>query len=199
MQGPYDYPGLQRGPSSCWCHRLETRTGAVRTFINVLAGDFTWFLLFSTAHPNHSIFCLICNYYNSGGYGAQIIARPVLYDILRRGIPADKIHMKKKLVSYFDEDDSVTLDFADGTQYKGHVLIGADGAYSTVRRLMYAKIKEAGQLPEEDEGALPYRTTCLVGQTAPQSPEEFPEMRTEECTFYAVRGIIEPYTVQLLI
>ncbi|KAF9314650.1 hypothetical protein BG003_003941 [Podila horticola] len=129
-----------------------------------------------------------------GGYGAQIIARPVLYDILRRGIPADKIHMKKKLVSYFDEDDSVTLDFADGTQYKGHVLIGADGAYSTVRRLMYAKIKEAGQLPEEDEGALPYRTTCLVGQTAPQSPEEFPEMRTEECTFYAVRGIIEPYT-----
>lgn len=103
--------------------------------------------------------------------------------------------MNKKLVSYFDDDDSVTLDFADGTQYKGHVLIGADGAYSTVRKLMYAKIKEVGKLPEEDEGALPYRTTCLVGQTTPQNPEEFPEMRTEDCTFYSVRGINEPYTV----
>lgn len=103
--------------------------------------------------------------------------------------------MGKKLVSYFDEEDAVYLNFADDTQYKGHILIGADGAYSTVRKLMYAKIKEEGMLPESDEGELPYRTTCLVGQTTPQNPEDFPEMRTEECTFYSVRGIKEPYTV----
>jgi len=121
-----------------------------------------------------------------------------LYDILRRRIPAGKIHMGKKLVSYFDEEDAVYLNFADDTQYKGHILIGADGAYSTVRKLMYAKIKEEGMLPESDEGELPYRTTCLVGQTTPQNPEDFPEMRTEECTFYSVRGIKEPYTVSVL-
>lgn len=105
--------------------------------------------------------------------------------------------MGKKLVSYFDEEDAVYLNFADGTQSKGHILIGADGAYSTVRKLMYAKIKEEGMLPESDEGHLPYRTTCLVGQTTPQNPEDFPEMQTEECTFYSVRGINEPYSVSV--
>ncbi|KAG0331742.1 hypothetical protein BG004_001524 [Podila humilis] len=129
-----------------------------------------------------------------GGYGAQIIARPVLYDILLSKIPPSKIQMGKKLVSFTDDEQSVTIHFADGTTHSGHVLVGADGAYSTVRSNMHTKLKAKGKLSKEDEGGLPYRTTCLVGQTEPLNPEEFPELEGDDCTFYSVMGIERPYT-----
>ncbi|KAF8962663.1 hypothetical protein BGZ46_001130 [Entomortierella lignicola] len=94
------------------------------------------------------------------GYLTRIIARPKLYHILLSRVPTEKIHMGKKVVSYTQEplsafspslstqshqqrqqrvpeSKSIVVDCEDGSQYWGDVLVGADGAYSVTRQLMY--------------------------------------------------------------
>lgn len=74
--------------------------------------------------------------------------------------------------------------------------MGADGAYSGVRQNLYKQLKEQKKLPTADDGALPFTCTCLVGQTRPLDPKEFPEILEEECSFRSLFGDERPYTVR---
>lgn len=85
-------------------------------------------------------------------------------------------HFFKKFRSYETlEDGQVAIQFADGTETKCDILIGADGVRSTVRQAMYTKFEQRalaqGQSAEESKkfrfyippkwsGELLYR--CLV-------------------------------------
>ncbi|KAG0282102.1 hypothetical protein BGZ96_000832 [Linnemannia gamsii] len=128
------------------------------------------------------------------GYAQYIIARPILYDLLQRQIPAHKILLKKRILTINEEDDKVTIQAADNTVYEGDLLVGADGAYSAVRQRLYEKLKLKELLPKVDDEELPFNCTCLVGQTTYMDPEEFPVLKNPCSQVLTVRGIEVPYT-----
>ena len=58
----------------------------------------------------------------------------LIYSTLRRHIPIENYHQDKKLIDIQQNEEQVTAIFADGTKAIGDLLIGADGASSTVRQ-----------------------------------------------------------------
>jgi 2-polyprenyl-6-methoxyphenol hydroxylase-like FAD-dependent oxidoreductase len=91
--------------------------------------------------------------------------------------------------------NGVLIRFSDGTEAEGDILVGADGAYSAVRQGLYAKLKKTKKLPMSDELPLPFSTVCLVAQTRPLTPEEFPEISLDKCQFRNTIGTNKMYTV----
>ncbi|KAF9327939.1 hypothetical protein BG006_008832 [Podila minutissima] len=106
--------------------------------------------------------------------------------------------MGKNIVSFSQDNDAVVVTCEDGAEFRGNILVGADGVYSSVRRNMYAQMmqnpsKEA-QLPESDKEQLSFTSTCLVGQTAPLDTSKFPFVKGTDCKVGSVVGDNRPYT-----
>ena len=118
-----------------------------------------------------------------------------MYDILYSRVPKEKILHNKNVQTIVNEEHGVRVMCADGSTYKGDILVGADGAYSLVRQSIYKQLKEKNKLPAEDSRPLPYNCLCLVGQTAPLDPEEFPEVKETNCVFNTMDSIDVPYVV----
>ncbi|KAF9166977.1 hypothetical protein DFQ26_006241 [Actinomortierella ambigua] len=102
------------------------------------------------------------------GYPSVFFARPDLADVLLKHVPAHKVQWGKKIVSSMQSSDGVTVHCADGSSYDGDILIGADGAYSAVRRSIYRNMEEKGSpVPKEDTEALRFDQFCILGVTKP--------------------------------
>jgi 2-polyprenyl-6-methoxyphenol hydroxylase-like FAD-dependent oxidoreductase len=71
-------------------------------------------------------------------YGAPYLCmhRAELHDALMSALPADIVHVGKKLVGLDQAAGRVTLTFADGTRASADAVIGADGVHSTVRDII---------------------------------------------------------------
>src|SRR5947209_17216766 len=71
-------------------------------------------------------------------YGAPYLCmhRADLHGALASVLPADIVHLGKKLVGLDQTGDRVTLTFADGTKASADAVIGADGVHSTVRDII---------------------------------------------------------------
>ncbi|KAG0311443.1 hypothetical protein BGZ97_011873 [Linnemannia gamsii] len=129
------------------------------------------------------------------GYLHYVVARPALYDLLLKLVPADKIHFGKRVLNVTEKDDVVSVHTSDNGIYEGDVIVGADGAYSAVRQRLYEKLKSEGTLPPEDYEELPFSCTCLVGQTMALDPEEFPIVNAPDSQFLTVHGNNKPFTL----
>ena len=71
--------------------------------------------------------------------GVFKIHRADLQRVLLKGALAHaRVHLAKKLVSYTEHPDSVSLEFVDGSKRTCELLVGADGIKSIVRRLFLA-------------------------------------------------------------
>ncbi|KAG0201736.1 hypothetical protein BGX28_005547 [Mortierella sp. GBA30] len=132
------------------------------------------------------------------GYKEYIVARPVLYNILLKQIPPKKIHFGKRVLSISQGDEGVLIRTADGSNYEGDILVGADGAYSAIRKSMYERLKKDNKLPRSDDADLPFSSTCIVGQTLPLDPEEYPQLKKQVCDFYSTLGENKPYSWMIL-
>ncbi|OAQ29967.1 FAD/NAD(P)-binding domain-containing protein [Linnemannia elongata AG-77] len=129
--------------------------------------------------------------FGSTGY---IVARPMLYDILRSKVPSERFHMNKKILSLQQGGNGALIRCSDGSTIEGDIIVGADGAYSAVRQNMYAQLKKNKKLPASDDVDLPFSTVCLVGQTRPLNPEEYPNLKLEDCQFMQTLGDKKPYS-----
>lgn len=134
--------------------------------------------------------------FGSKGY---IVARPMLYDILRSKVPAERFHMSKKILSLQQGGNGALIRCSDGSTIEGGIIVGADGAYSAVRQNIYAQLKKDKKLPASDDVDLPFSTVCLVGQTRPLDPEEYPNLKLEDCQFMRTLGDNKPYSVRQMI
>ncbi|KAF9080090.1 hypothetical protein BGX23_002652, partial [Mortierella sp. AD031] len=86
---------------------------------------------------------------------------------------------------------------SDGSTYKGDILVGADGACSTVRQLHFDRLKNEGKLCKGDREHLPFRSIWLAGRTPVPDPVKASEVNTSHCDFYAVARDKRPYTVMV--
>ncbi|KAF9402266.1 hypothetical protein BGZ94_004980, partial [Podila epigama] len=123
------------------------------------------------------------------GYKEYIVARPDIYGLLWRQVPKERIHLGKKILSYQQNEDQVTIHCSDGSEYDGDIVVGADGAYSAIRQQLYKEFKKKNKLPRSDDVPLPFSSVCLVGQTGVLDPEDFPDMKKDTCQFYSILGV----------
>ncbi|GJJ71374.1 hypothetical protein EMPS_03724 [Entomortierella parvispora] len=121
-----------------------------------------------------------------GGYASQLFARPDLYELMLRQVPAEKILMSKKVLKVEEEDSKVHIHCSDGTSYMGDILVGADGAYSAVRQAAYKEMAAEGTLPKEDAADLVAGYTTMVGVTSAVDPEKYPQLKGDHSFFQCV-------------
>ena len=76
-------------------------------------------------------------------YGAPYLCmhRADLHDALASVVPAEIVHLNKKLVGLAQTGKHVTLAFADERQATADLVIGADGVHSTVRDIILGSEK----------------------------------------------------------
>jgi 2-polyprenyl-6-methoxyphenol hydroxylase-like FAD-dependent oxidoreductase len=71
-------------------------------------------------------------------FGAPFLCmhRADLHDALYSALPAEIVHLNKKLVGLDQDNSQVTLSFVDGSKATADAVIGADGVHSIVRSLI---------------------------------------------------------------
>ncbi|KAF9159322.1 hypothetical protein DFQ26_006637 [Actinomortierella ambigua] len=105
--------------------------------------------------------------YGSNNY---MLPRSKLHEVMSRLIPTEKILYGKKVTSVQQNDEGALVICNENEIYHGDIIVGADGAYSSVRTSLYKQLKAKGQLPTEDDTDPPFNTLCLVGTTPPLPP-----------------------------
>ncbi|KAG0331990.1 hypothetical protein BG004_001429 [Podila humilis] len=110
------------------------------------------------------------------GCNNRVISRPELFTILQGNIPRHQIHLGKRVLSFSQTERGVDVRCSDNSLYHADIIDGADGAYSAIRQIMYQDPEVAPSISPADKGALPFKCVCLVGQTIPLDPEDFPQL-----------------------
>jgi hypothetical protein len=108
----------------------------------------------------------------------------------------EKVHFNKRVLSHYETDDLVVIRTSDGKEHHGHILVGADGAYSGVRQSLFEKLEKEHRLPRSDKDSLKASVVCLVGQTRPLDPTIHPALEERNTRFDTVIGDTGPYFVR---
>ncbi|KAG0199147.1 hypothetical protein BGX33_011862 [Mortierella sp. NVP41] len=109
-------------------------------------------------------------------------------------LATEMIHKGKKVISMYQDEKSVLVNFADGSQYEGDILVGADGAYSVVRQSLFEIVDQEDKLPASDAEDLPYSCIALSGHSAPLDPQKFPSLKDEYCHYNNTLFNDKPYS-----
>jgi 2-polyprenyl-6-methoxyphenol hydroxylase-like FAD-dependent oxidoreductase len=126
-----------------------------------------------------------------------VFSRPELYDILLSEIPKERIWFNKRVLSMTKTINGTEINCSDNSSYEADIIVGADGAYSSIRQNIYRTMSELGTLPASDskDMAMPY--LCMVGTTTPRDPEKYPELKDLHTHIHHVIGDSTPYSVRL--
>ncbi|KAK3816961.1 MAG: hypothetical protein JOS17DRAFT_400312 [Linnemannia elongata] len=152
---------------------------------------------FSTNHESEGPFSTLDYTPMEGitGYPGYIVSRPMFYDLLLKQIPTTKILFGRRVVNILEKESKVMVQTADNRRFEGDILVGADGAYSTVRQGMYEMLRQQGRLSKTDQEDLPFSCTCLVGQTRSLDPEDFPVLKEKSSRYFLTLAHDQPYSV----
>ena len=85
--------------------------------------------------------------------------RADLHDMLARAareLKGDVIHLNRRVTGFTEDEDGVTLHFADGSSARGDLLVGADGLKSVIARQI------VGEIPATYTGDAAWRVTIPV-------------------------------------
>ncbi|KAF9901317.1 hypothetical protein EC991_006273 [Linnemannia zychae] len=128
------------------------------------------------------------DYEQMSGYETLFFARPDMYNLIRSKVSPSNITMGKKVVSIINSTENVKIICSDGSSYEGDILVGADGAYSTIRREMHAQMEKEGVLSKEDAQDFTVPYVCMVGTTTPQDSEKYPELKDSVSYMHHIIG-----------
>ncbi len=135
---------------------------------------------------------------DGGSHGAypRVISRHDLMQILHDGLPAEaqaKLLPNKKVVGVSTDSDGVTVTCADGTTYTGTIVVGADGAHSTVRDQMRTATLQTTSSVDEANDEKPFLTTyrsmwIRFPTVSPIVPGDASETHGYDCTLQLFAG-----------
>ncbi|KAF9090380.1 hypothetical protein BGX23_006017 [Mortierella sp. AD031] len=130
------------------------------------------------------------------GSDTVVLPRPEFYEILLSRIPRENIFFGKRVsaIQELSKENKIEVTCADDTKYQGDILVGADGAYSSVRQCLYKKLESERVLPESDARDLKCGFVMMVGITDPVDPEKYPALKDEYSLFSQVIGINNSYS-----
>ncbi|KAJ5511075.1 Monooxygenase FAD-binding [Penicillium expansum] len=111
-----------------------------------------------------------------------ILQRPIIFMERCKALEAlhshvqdkSKLHARTAVVGYEETAQGVIVTTEDGEQYHGHILIGADGIHSKVRKLMAEKISVVDQsLAMEINEAFTSEYNCIFGVSRNDPENQF--------------------------
>ncbi|KAF9114064.1 hypothetical protein BGX27_000195 [Mortierella sp. AM989] len=123
------------------------------------------------------------------GYENLMITRKKLYDILLKKIPSYKISFRKRIIDVEDIDNRVVIHCSDNTSYAGSLLIGADGACSSIRQSLYRRLNEDGLLPKKDTRDFGVSYVSIVGVAKPKNPYIYSQLQSDFPPYDSVVGL----------
>jgi len=100
------------------------------------------------------------------GFAFIAFRRKLALEVLLEGIKdKSKCLNHAKAVLFREDDSGVEVTCADGTVYKGDILVGADGIHSPVREFMYSELEKTDQkhLVAKSRKGLRADYTCVFG------------------------------------
>ncbi|KAG0347712.1 hypothetical protein BG004_007123 [Podila humilis] len=119
----------------------------------------------------------------------RLISRSELFTMLLGQIPKHHVLFGKRVLSFSQDEFGVNVRCADNTLYHADIIVGADGAYSAIRQIMYQDPEVKEQLSASiGKNELPFRCVCLVGETIPLEPDDFPDLKDEYVKVHSVTG-----------
>ncbi|KAG0001419.1 hypothetical protein BGZ65_003507 [Modicella reniformis] len=136
------------------------------------------------------------------GYPLLVMPRPALYNILLSKIPKHKILLGKRVLSTSQSELGILVRCADGSTYSGDILVGSDGANSSVRQNLYRQLEALTPGPtsilpplslsvpgnDSDEKSRLDWSWCIVGITNPLDRDQYAELGQPYSDFVAVMG-----------
>ncbi|KAF8937997.1 hypothetical protein BGZ47_008764 [Haplosporangium gracile] len=108
-------------------------------------------------------------------------------------IPSGKIHMSKRVLSFEQNHEGVTVQFSDNTSMHGDILVGADGAHSAVRQHLYKTLAKEELLPKTDTLEMSKGYISLLGTTKALDTSKFPDVLSSK-DYFVVGDKDTPYT-----
>ena len=130
------------------------------------------------------------------GYHTLFTTRPDLYNLLLSHVNPEKILFGKRVLSIQQDDAGVSVHCADGSDYHGDVLVGCDGAHSSVRQSLYKQLQEEGHLPSADAEDQRVCYMSVLGTTGPMDPKKYPSVTEPHSRGDVITSRTKPHTVK---
>ncbi|CAO3568032.1 unnamed protein product [Mortierella alpina] len=119
-----------------------------------------------------------------------IVPRPCLYHLLYNQIPPHKLRTSKRIVSLLQDHEGVMIRAADCTSYHGDILVGADGASSSVRQELNKSLEKKGI--RQKFAAISHNILC--GVTGPLDPKQYPGVDDEHSNVTFIQSKSTPHS-----
>lgn len=111
------------------------------------------------------------------GYANYVVTRTALYELLLGHIPTHNVSFGMNVVRTEEHNDRVHIYCADNTRYEADLLVGSDGAFSTIRASLYNHLDEKGLLPKVDSENVDAGHVNVMGVTVAKDPVKYPQLK----------------------
>ncbi|KAG0034415.1 hypothetical protein BGZ82_005751 [Podila clonocystis] len=126
--------------------------------------------------PNMSAVGKIDTMYLKERYGhySCVVQRSELCQLLLSRMPQEKIQWDRRVLEVVNGDIGVQCRCSNGYVEQADILIGADGAHSSIRQNLYRTLREKNILLKSDAEPLKCTQNSVIGMTNPLDVERYP-------------------------
>lgn len=102
--------------------------------------------------------------YEENELPGMLVHRKAILEALLETLPAECLHLNAQFRSATQSERGITVNFSDGSQWQGDILIGADGIYSKVREFVVPGVELCYLGDVVWRGVVANQSLCKEGQ-----------------------------------